>query len=24
LGEQPFASFNFRKLDNHGPTEENI
>ena len=24
LGEQPFASFNIRKLDNHGPTEENI
>ena len=24
LGEQPFASFNFRKLDNHGPTEENV
>lgn len=24
IGEQPFASFNYRKLDYHGPVEENI
>ena len=24
IGEQPFASFNYRKLDLHGPVEENI
>lgn len=24
IGEQPFASFNYRKLDFHGPVEENI
>tara|TARA_B110000285_G_scaffold64486_1_gene74125 strand:+ start:1179 stop:1394 length:216 start_codon:yes stop_codon:yes gene_type:complete len=24
LGEQPFATMSYRKLDNHGPTEENV
>ena len=24
IGEQPFASFNYRKLEYHGPVEENI
>tara|TARA_B110000977_G_scaffold49855_1_gene67744 strand:- start:411 stop:626 length:216 start_codon:yes stop_codon:yes gene_type:complete len=24
IGEQPFATMSYRKLDNHGPTEENV
>lgn len=24
IGEQPFASFDYRKLDFHGPVEENL
>jgi len=24
IGEQPFASFNYRKLEHHGPVEKNL